>query len=185
MIITISGLPGSGKSTTGRRIAEELGYEFVAVGAKRREIAEKQGLTIDGLNKKDATLPYDETSDKVVDDYTKSLGKKGGDYVIDGWIAHHFIPPEKGIKFFFKADLEICVQRINRDTRVAESPMTIERLLNRVESQRLRMKEFYGVENFFEESRFDYIIDTTTLTIEEVTKKLLTIIKEEITTRGE
>jgi len=51
MIITISGLPGSGKTSVGKLIAERLGYEFLSIGDLRGSFASKKGLTIDELNK--------------------------------------------------------------------------------------------------------------------------------------
>ncbi|HII15831.1 MAG TPA: AAA family ATPase, partial [Nanoarchaeota archaeon] len=39
MQITIGGVPGAGKSTVAKLIAEKLGYKSYSMGAIRREIA--------------------------------------------------------------------------------------------------------------------------------------------------
>ena len=41
MIITISGLPGSGKSTIGKMLAKKLGYKFYSMGDLRGKIEKK------------------------------------------------------------------------------------------------------------------------------------------------
>ena len=50
MIITISGIPGSGKTTVGRMLAEKLGYKFYSIGDLRGKMAMERGMTIDQLN---------------------------------------------------------------------------------------------------------------------------------------
>ena len=46
MLITISGLPGSGKTTVARLVAATLGLEHVYAGNIFRRQAEEAGLTI-------------------------------------------------------------------------------------------------------------------------------------------
>ena len=48
--ITISGHPGAGKSSTGKKIAELLRYKFFSAGDFRRMAATELGLDIDTLN---------------------------------------------------------------------------------------------------------------------------------------
>lgn len=49
--ITIGGVPGSGKTTCGKKLAKILGYEFNSIGTIRRKIAyEKFGISINELN---------------------------------------------------------------------------------------------------------------------------------------
>ena len=46
MIITISGTPGSGKSTVAKIIVETLNAERIYVGGIRRELAREKGMTL-------------------------------------------------------------------------------------------------------------------------------------------
>lgn len=46
MIITISGPPGSGKTTVGRLLAEKLGYEFISTGMVFRDMAEERHMSL-------------------------------------------------------------------------------------------------------------------------------------------
>ena len=47
MLITISGLPGSGKTTVARLVARALGLEHVYAGDLFRKQAEAEGLTLE------------------------------------------------------------------------------------------------------------------------------------------
>ena len=65
MIISISGTPGSGKSTVGEILAKRLGFEHYSMGDFQRSLAQEKGITILELlelEKKDPKL------DKRVDE---------------------------------------------------------------------------------------------------------------------
>jgi len=67
-IITISGTPGSGKSTVAKIIQKELDAERIYVGGIRREIARKKGMTLQELNVYAQTHPE---TDVDVDKYVR------------------------------------------------------------------------------------------------------------------
>ena len=73
MIITISGKPGSGKSTVAKIIAAKLGLNKYSIGDLRGKMALDRGITIDELNevgeKEDFTDKEadTETTEAVVD----------------------------------------------------------------------------------------------------------------------
>jgi cytidylate kinase len=45
-VITISGLPGSGKTTTAKRVAEELKINYWSPGSYHRKMADERGITL-------------------------------------------------------------------------------------------------------------------------------------------
>ena len=49
MIVTISGTPGSGKSTVGKLIAKKLGLKHYSIGNLMRSMAKEKGLTLGEL----------------------------------------------------------------------------------------------------------------------------------------
>jgi cytidylate kinase len=49
-IITLSGKPGSGKSSTADRIAEMLGYTRYSAGESVRDVVHKQKITLEEFN---------------------------------------------------------------------------------------------------------------------------------------
>lgn len=173
MKITIGGMPGSGKSVVGKFLAEQLGYEFHSIGSIRRGLAEKRGLTINEYN------ALDENTDKEVDDFQRDLGKNKDNFVVEGRLSYHFIPDS--FKVYFDCDLRVAAGRIFKVSRVTEgkdnsSEETYGGLNERIRSDRKRYKRYYGLD-CYDTSQFDYVIDTTSLSLDEVKKKVLGAVK--------
>lgn len=172
MIITISGKPGAGKTTIGKLLAQKLGYKFYSMGDLRGEMAAKMGLTIDQLNE---IGKKEDWTDKKADDYQKELGEKSNNLVFDGWISFHFIP--HSFKVFLEVDSQIAAERVFKDQRPDEehqnSPEAVKELLaKRMENSRQRYIKYYSID-FLDKSHYDFIIDTTNLTPNEVINKIL------------
>lgn len=172
MIISISGRPGSGKSTIGKMLAKKLGYDYISVGDLRGEIASEKGMTIDELNELGLEQSW---TDKEVDKKTEELGKTKDNLVVDGRMAWYFIPDS--IKVFFDVDLNIAAERIFKNQRPDEKPVESIRemkqvLSNRMENTQKRLKKWYGV-NYLNFSNYDILIDTTGQSPESVLEKLL------------
>ncbi len=172
MIITISGMPGSGKTTVGKLLAKRLGFKFYSIGDLRGRMAMERGLTIDELNE----LGMEEDwTDKEVDEYQKELGRKEDDLVIDSWLGFHFIP--HSIKVFLYVDPKVGAERIFRNQREDEERKgsveeVYEMIKKRVEQTDKRYKKYYGI-SFRDRSHYDIVIDTTNLTPEEVVDRIV------------
>ncbi len=166
MKITISGTPGSGKSVVGKRLAEELGYNYYDVGGIRRQIAKEHNLTLEELNKIGEKFDW---TDKRADSITADIGKKQDNFIFVGRLAYHFIPDS--LKVFIKCSLVIGAERIHKDSRDTESYETVEhaveKLKRRVASDVMRYQKYYGLDHT-DESQYDLVIDSSHLTIEEV-----------------
>jgi predicted cytidylate kinase len=169
--ITISGLPGAGKSTIGKRLAEHYKIPFMTVGGFRRKMAMDMGMTIEELNELGEKEPW---TDKIADTFQKELGTINGGFVFEGRLSWHFIP--NSIKLFFIIKKQEAAERIFKNQRDSEknfnSPKEIiDYNKNRCESDNKRYKEIYGIEKVYSPINYDIIIDTTGLTEEEVFKK--------------
>lgn len=173
MIITLSGLPGSGKSTVAKMLAEKLGYQFYSMGDLRGKAALNRGLTIDEFN----ALP--ENTDVIVDDYQKKLGVTGNNLIIDGRISWHFIPTS--FKVFLDVDPDVGAARIfagrsgpNRgdEPEYRDVAHVRETLAARVASDAERYKKYYGID-FADRSVYDLVLDTSDLTLEETLAAIL------------
>ncbi|MBI2129626.1 cytidylate kinase family protein [Candidatus Woesearchaeota archaeon] len=177
MIITISGKPGSGKSTAGKLIAKKLKLKHYSVGDLRREIAKKHGLTIDELNK---VGENEEWTDKEADDYQKELGLAEDNFIIDGWVSFYFIP--NSIKIFLDVDLHEAARRIFKDQRPSEEHKnTVDEVFkmikHRLEETTRRYEKHYGIKDFTDKKYYNLIINTTSLTIDQVADKILDFVK--------
>jgi len=170
MIITISGKPGSGKSTIANLLTRELKLKRYSVGDFRREMAKKMGLTIHQLNELGEKKEF---TDKDADNWQVEIGKKEDNFIIDGRLSYHFIP--NSIKLFLDVSPEIGAKRIMDDNReeekIVDGKMAVELWSKRVESDIMRYKKYYHL-NPYDLKNYDYVLDTSKLTIEEVLKKV-------------
>lgn len=166
MIISITGGPGTGKTSVGKELAKRLGYRFYSVGALRGDIALQRGLTIDELNRVGET---DATTDNPVDEYQRQLGKKEDDFVIEGRLSWHFIP--HSFKVFLTCGLDEAARRIytarltHPDERKDEPPYaSLEdaktAIQNRIASDVRRYQKYYGID-YRDSSHYDLVLDTT------------------------
>lgn len=176
MIISISGMPGSGKSTVARMVAERLKMKRYYMGGMRREIAREKGLTIQQLNR---IGEKEEWTDKEVDDFQRDLGKREDNFVIEGRTSFFLIP--QSIKIFLYVKLKTGALRIFGDMKSGSkrnegdfgSPKEVEKSLKeRLKSDRKRYKKYYKVD-IMDKSHYDLVIDTTKLTAEQVVEKIL------------
>lgn len=164
MIITISGMPGSGKTTVGKIIAEKLGLSFFSVGELRGKMALDQGLTLDELNRLGET---DKTTDSTVDDYQKKLGRENDNFVIEGRLSWYFIPDS--YKIFLDCDSKTATERLikSRDQRPDEKlptdPDKVRDMIEqRVQSDLKRYQLYYQID-YKDPKHYDLVIDTTEL----------------------
>ncbi len=174
MIITIAGRAGSGKSTVARLLAKKLRLKHYSMGDLQREIAREKGITLIELGRLEEK---DDSIDRELDNKQKELGKKEDNFVIDGRLPAFFIP--NSIKIFLDADEETRAKRILKDDRVEENNIdlkkTIENTRAREESENKRYKQFYGYD-CYDKSKYDYVIDTSDLSVKEVVDDVLEII---------
>ena len=171
MIVTISGLPGSGKSTVGRLLAKRLGYKFYSIGDLRGKWATERGMSINELNK---LGEREEWTDRKADEYQAELGKKEDHFVIDSRLSFHFIP--HSFKVFLTVDLHTGAKRIMKDERQDEPADSLEGLTkgleSRIRSDDSRYKKLYGLD-FQDSTNYDLVIDTTEFSPEEVVSRIM------------
>jgi cytidylate kinase len=158
MIISISGTPGSGKSTIAKFIARKLHLKLYNVGAFAREIAKAKGISIEELSRlalKNAEI------DKEIDKMHKTIKEKS--FVIDSRIAFCFF--SQSLKVFVYCKPEIAARRIFRAKRPEERMSlrkTIQEVKQRIKTEKMRYRKYYGI-NIHDLSNYDIIIDTSGL----------------------
>jgi len=176
MIITITGKPGSGKTTVAKALAKKLGFKHYSVGDFRGQLATERGMTIDELNEVGKTEDW---TDKEVDKKTQELGKSEDNLVVDGYMAWKFIP--HSIKIFFDVDLKVAAERIFKNQRPDEPHKNNvdevhQMIQKRMEENLLRYKKWYDV-NLHDMNHYDLVLDTTNSSVEELVKKVLDFVK--------
>ena len=170
-IISITGTLGSGKSSTAKLVAEKLGYKHYSAGDFFRNIGLKLGISVNEVSKRAET---DFEIDKMTDDEVRKVGRMDK-IVIDSRLAFHFIP--ESFKVYLDLPPEIAKERIldnikenslRKQSEQSENAEEIyKRIIQRLESERKRYKEYYGVIHT-DTGNYDLIIDTNKNNLEEV-----------------
>lgn len=174
MIITISGMPGSGKSTVARRLSEHLGYKRYYMGALRRKAAFKLGLTLEEFNKKGET---DSSTDSFAEEYIQKLSRTHNDFIIESRTAWAFIP--HSLKIFIYVDEREGARRIfkslhnprsqrarNEGSKLSTYKEVLQSVKNRIQSDDIRYKKYYGL-NVRDKKNYDLHLDATNLSAKE------------------
>lgn len=160
-IITISGKPGSGKSSTAEQLSKLLGYHRFYSGAVVREIAKRRGMSLGELNKvAESETDIDHEIDQAIQRYATQ-----DQIIVDARLGFHWIP--ESFKVFLELDTDIAAARIfhDIDSRMKSAEYAInvieveEGIRARMDSERKRYEGLYGV-NPYHHSHFDLIIDT-------------------------
>ncbi len=160
MKISLAGDLGSGKSTVSKILMPRVGAEYYGTGVIAREIAEKYGLDIAGLNIYMETHPE---LDHEFDDRLVKLSDDPRTLIIDSRMAWHFT---KGTyRVYLTVDPMSAAVRIMRADRGAvESFASVEdaaaRIRARKESEKKRYFELYGVD-CKDLANYDLVVDTT------------------------
>ena len=97
MIITISGKPGSGKSTIAKIIAKKLNLRYYSMGDIQRQIAKEKNITINELGKLEEKS---DEIDKQIEEKQENLGKDEDNFILDSRLGYHYIP--NSLKLFLQ-----------------------------------------------------------------------------------
>lgn len=176
MIVTVSGLPGSGKSTIAKLVAEKLGFENYSVGDFQRQLAKEHGLSITEMGEKEA---QDKSFDLMVDKKTQDVVQTKDNLVFDSWLAPHFIP--KAIKIFLECDEQVRAKRRipqKRDTeQFSEINSAIKDMIERARCNQERWIKYYDYD-FLNMKNYDLVVDVTYLTPEQIVEQILKFVQD-------
>lgn len=176
MIITLSGYPGSGKSTVAKLLAERLGYTRYSMGDLRGKMAQEHSMTIDEWNTHGES---NQETDVPVDEYQRKLGQKEDNFIIDGRLSWHFIP--NSLKVFLDVDGKEGARRIfehaktgaRKDERAYASAEEVQKWAHeRTATDNRRYQKYYGV-LWDAPKNFDLVVDTTHTPPEEVAQRII------------
>ena len=156
MLITISGLPGSGKTTVARLVARALGLEHVYAGDIFRRQAEARGLSLEEYARRAET---DHSIDRALDDQMRARAR-GGNAVLEGRLAA-FVAEQanaRALRVFLDAPEPVRAARI-AGREGGDASERLREIQAREASDARRYREIYGVD-YHDPARYDLVLAT-------------------------
>jgi CMP/dCMP kinase len=180
IVICISGMAGTGKSTLSKKLAEKYNLKCYSGGDALKELAKAEGYDVsrqgwwespEGLNflKKRAIDPkFDKAVDAKLLEYAQQ-----GNVLLDSWTMPWLL--KEGFKIWLMASIE------KRATRVAErDKITVNEAFKVLEEKEAMTKaiykKLYGFALGEDFAPFDLVLDTDNLNAEEVFEVLCRVI---------
>jgi cytidylate kinase len=180
IVICISGMAGTGKSTLSKKLAEKYDLKCYSGGDALKELAKAEGYNAgcqgwwespEGLNFLNERI-HDSKFDKAVDAKLLEYAQQGN-VLLDSWTMPWLL--KEGFKIWLMASIE------KRATRVAErDKITVSEAFKVLQEKEERTKQIYKKlygfvlgEDF---SPFDLVLDTDNLNADEVFEVLCKVI---------
>ncbi|MEZ3114997.1 (d)CMP kinase [Halobaculum sp. MBLA0147] len=155
MLVTISGPPGSGKSTTAARIAEEFGFDHVSGGDTFREMAAERGLSPVEFNE---LAEDDDQIDRDLDRRLREHAVEGEQLVLESRLAGWLAGEHADLRIWLDAPLDVRVERIT-DREEKDFAVAREETRRREESEAKRYAEYYDID-IGDRSIYDLVVNT-------------------------
>ena len=174
MLITISGLPGSGKTTVARLVAEQLGLEHVYAGDLFRRQAAARGLSLDEYARRAET---DHSIDRALDEQMQARAARD-EAVLEGRLAAFMADAARrpALKVFLDAPEPVRAARIvAREGGAAEA--RLQETQAREASDARRYREIYGFD-YHDRSRYDLVLSTDGRAPEELAADIVRAARE-------
>ena len=142
MLLTVSGPPGSGKSTTAELLAERFALEHVSGGDIFRELADERGYTPLEFNK---LAEENDEIDRDLDRRLREIAREGDDLVLESRLAGWLAGDEADFRFWLDAPARVRGQRIAE--REGKDPdRATEETKAREASEAQRYDQYYGID---------------------------------------
>lgn len=180
VVICISGLSGSGKSTVARRVAEHYGLKYYSGGDALKAVAMEMGYNVSDrgwweteagmrfLEERSRNLDLDRRVDEKMLEWARE-----GNVVLDSWTMPWLL--RDGFKIWLDASEDVRARRI-----AIRDGISVEDALKRMRERENRTKEIYrrlyGFRLGEDFEPFHVIIDVNNLNQDEVFKTLCLII---------
>ncbi len=170
LVIAISGLHGTGKSTFAQKLAKEYGLRYFSTGQAFRELARERNQSIEEF-----TLHVEKHPeiDKELDNRALEEAKKGN-VIIESQLAGWLTKDIADVKILLTAPFDIRIFRMmERDHKTREE--ILQETRKREASEKTRYQELYDID-ITDLSIYDLVINTSRWSIMEIIEILKHVI---------
>lgn len=142
MLLTVSGPPGSGKSTTAAALADAFDLEHISGGDIFREMAAERGMSPVEFNEH---AEDDDSIDPELDRRLRSIAVERDDVLLESRLAGWLASDHADIKVWLDAPLPVRARRIaDREDKDVERAR--EETARRERSEAKRYTEYYNID---------------------------------------
>jgi cytidylate kinase len=171
MLLTVSGPPGSGKSTTAAGLAEAFGLEHISGGDIFRELAAERGYSPVEFNE---LAEEDDQIDRDLDRRLYEIAQERDDVLLESRLAGWLAGDEADIRIWLDAPLNIRAERIaDREDKAVE--LAREETDRREASEAKRYMEYYNID-IHDRTIYDIVYNTARWSPEGVLGMLTTAV---------
>ncbi len=170
MRITISGPPGSGKTTACSKLSEALGLEAVVFGRIFRELAAENRLTLAPLGD---IAEQDPSIDNMIDDRILQMARTHEDLILESRLSAYMLARNgiPALKIYMDAAPAVRMQRVGlREGETLEHATA--KTVERQNSEAKRYKQWYGID-ISDLSVYDLVINTDDMDPDQVLEVIL------------
>ena len=187
LVLCISGMAGTGKSTLSKKLAARYGLKYYSGGDALKALAAEEGYDTSsrGFWESPEGLKFlkrreeDSKFDKAVDEKLLELADRGN-VLLDSWTMPWLV--KSGFKIWLLASMKKRAERVaKRDKFTVEEAM---RMLKEKESKTIAIyKQLYGFSLGEDYKPFDLVFDTDNLDSEEVFQVLCNVVENVVLRR--
>ncbi|MFP4655365.1 MAG: (d)CMP kinase [Methanohalobium sp.] len=156
MLLTISGLPGSGTTTVSKLLSEYYNVDLVSAGEVFRKLANEYNMTLEEFGN---LAESDPSIDLKIDQRQHEIASQKNNCILEGRLAGYMAETDNVVKVWLKAPLDIRVKRLmDREGGIFDD--VFESTKKREASEDVRYKEIHGID-LGDLSIYDIVLDTS------------------------
>ena len=176
IVVVISGPPGSGSSTVGKRLARRMGLKFFSVGTYYKKFSNEKNQSKAAFELWKTKFGSSEKLHNYMDKVLQKDMARKGNIVIDAKLGIHFLKNYSKFKIWLDVPLKIRGERAaKRDKAPVEQ--SLKQILDREEIQKREWQRMYGFDYLNQKYGADLVVDSSKMTVTQTVNKIFDFIR--------